>query len=119
MDKAYIDFARLYKVHLKNAYFVLRAMSNMCFKRMYSRPSDRTKGIKYDQTGRLEGHYSKKGYPEKLRRIKYYDGETGKEFVFLTNNMDLAATEIAYLYKKRWEVELFFYAKYIVMQSTC
>ena len=108
MDKAYIDFSRLYAIHLKNAFFVLRAKSNMRFKRMYSRPCDRTKGVRYDQIGKLEGHYSKKDYPGKLRRIKYYDGEIGREFVFLTNNMDLEATEIAYLYKKRWEVELFF-----------
>lgn len=108
MDKAYIDFARLYRIHLQNAFFVTRAKGNMRFKRMYSMVADRAKGVKYDQIGRLEGHYSKKGYPEKLRRIKYYDGETQKEFVFLTNNTDLDATEIALLYKKRWEVELFF-----------
>ncbi|MER3317164.1 MAG: IS4 family transposase [Allomuricauda sp.] len=108
MDKAYIDFARLYKIHLQKAFFVTRAQGNMRFKRMYSMAADRAKGVKYDQIGRLEGHYPKKGYPEKLRRIKYYDGETQNEFVFLTNNMDLDATEIALLYKKRWEVELFF-----------
>lgn len=108
MDKAYIDFARLYRIHLQEAFFVTRAKDNMRFGRMYSMGADRSKGIKYDQIGRLEGHYSKKGYPEKLRRIKYYDSETKKELVFLTNNMDLDATEIALLYKKRWEVELFF-----------
>ena len=108
MDKAYIDFARLYKVHLQEAFFVTRAKENIRFKRMYSMAADRAKGVKYDQIGRLEGHYSKKGYPEKLRRIKYYDSEIQKEFVFLTNNTDLDALEIALLYKKRWEVELFF-----------
>lgn len=108
MDKAYIDFERLYDIHLQKAFFVTRAKENLRFKRMYSRPSDKDKGVKYDQIGRLEGHYSKKGYPEKLRRIKYYDLETEKEFVFLTNNTGLEATEIALLYKKRWEVELFF-----------
>lgn len=108
MDKAYIDFARLYRIHLQNAFFVTRAKGNMRFKRMYSMAADGAKGVKYDQIGKLEGHYSKKGYPEKLRRIKYYDSETQKEFVFLTNNTDLDATEIALLYKKRWEVELFF-----------
>ena len=108
MDKAYIDFTRLYAIHLQKAFFVTRAKENLRFKRMYSRPPEKAKGVKYDQLGRLEGHYSKKGYPEKLRRIKYLDGETGKEFVFLTNNTDLGATEIAFLYKKRWEVELFF-----------
>lgn len=108
MDKAYIDFARLYAIHLQKAFFVTRAKENLRFRRMYSRPVDKAKGVKYDQLGKLEGHYSKKGYPEKLRRIKYLDELTGKEFVFLTNNTDLDATEIALLYKKRWEVELFF-----------
>jgi len=108
MDKAYIDFARLYAIQLQKAFFVTRAKENLRFKRMYSRPSDKDKGVKYDQIGRLEGHYSKKGYPEKLRRIRYYDLETKTKFVFLTNNTGLEATEIALLYKKRWEVELFF-----------
>jgi hypothetical protein len=108
MDKAYIDFARLYAIHLQMAFFVTRGKENLRFKRMYSRVVDKAKGVKCDQLGKLEGHYSKKGYPQKLRRIKYFDSETGKEFVFLTNNTDLDATEIALLYKKRWEIELFF-----------
>lgn len=108
MDKAYIDFERLYVIHQQKAFFITRAKTNMRFKRMYSRSADKEKGIRYDQIGKLEGHYSKKGYPEKLRRIKYYDSDTGKELVFLTNNKDLEAIEIAMLYKKRWEVELFF-----------
>ncbi len=108
MDRAYIDFSRLYSIHRQKVYFVTRAKGNMRFKRMYSRAADRSKGVKYDQIGRLGGHHSRKGYPEKLRRIKYRDGETQKEFVFLTNNVDLDALDIALLYKKRWEVELFF-----------
>jgi len=108
VDKAYIDFLRLYKIHNLGAYFVTRAKNNLRFKRMYSRPVDKTKGILYDQIGKLETYYSKKDYPDKLRRVKYYDKENKKTLVFLTNNMDLEATEIAYLYKKRWEVELFF-----------
>lgn len=108
MDKAYIDFARLYKIHLQKAFFVTRAKENMRFRRMYSMEADRANGVKYDQIGRLEGHYSKKAFPEKLRRIKFYDNETQKEFVFLTNITDLDAKEITLLYKKRWEVELFF-----------
>lgn len=108
MDKAYIDFVRLYKIHLQQAFFVTRAKNNLRFKRMYSNKADRTKGVKYDQIGKLEGHYSKKGYPGKLRRIKYHDPETERVFVFLTNNTELGAHEIALLYKKRWEVELFF-----------
>ncbi len=108
MDKAYIDFARLYEIHLQKAFFVTRAKKNMRFKRMYSTRTDRVKGIKYDQIGKLEGRHAKKSYPEKFRRIKYFDGEAEKEFIFLTNNTDHNATEIAMLYKKRWEVELFF-----------
>ncbi|MCF8716344.1 IS4 family transposase [Joostella atrarenae] len=107
-DKAYIDFERLYKLHDKEAFFVTRAKDNMRFKRMYSNPTDKTAGVKYDQIGRLEGYYSRKAFPDKLRRVKYYDEETQKELVFLTNNTELDASEIALLYKKRWEVELFF-----------
>lgn len=108
MDRAYVDFERLYTMHQQKAFFVTRAKKNMRFKRMYSRKVDKNNGIKYDQIGKLEGHYSKKGSPEKLRRIKYYDSDTDKNFVFLTNNIDLEASEVAFLYKKRWEVELFF-----------
>lgn len=108
IDKAYIDFKRLYHLNQQQAFFVTRAKDNMRFSRMYSNPVDKTTGVKYDQIGKLVSYYPSKDYPEKLRRIKYYDTETGKEFIFLTNNMDLAPTEVAYLYKKRWEVELFF-----------
>jgi hypothetical protein len=108
VDKAYIDFNRLHKLHVQGAYFVTRAKDNMRFQRMYSNTVDKTKGVKYDQIGKLETFYPKKDYPDKLRRIKYYDEETKKELVFLTNNTSLEATEIATLYKKRWEVELFF-----------
>ena len=75
---------------------------------MYSSAVDKTTGVLYDQIGRLETYYSKKDYPEKLRRIKYYDQNRDRTFTFITNNMDLKAEEIAMLYKKRWEVELFF-----------
>ncbi len=108
VDKGYIDFERLYKVHLQGSFFVTRAKDNLRFLRMYSRPVDKTAGIQSDQIGKLEGFYSKKDYPEKLRRIKYYDDEHQKNLVFLTNNMSLKAKEIALLYKKRWEVEIFF-----------
>lgn len=108
MDRAYIDFLRLYRLHQQGAYFVTRAKDNMRFRRMYSRSVDRGTGLIYDQTGRLEMPKSREKYPDKLRRIKYYDGESGTLFVFLTNNTDLEALEIAYLYKKRWEIELFF-----------
>ncbi len=108
VDKAYIDFKRLYKLHLKGSFFVTRAKDNMRFKRMYSRTVDKTNGVLYDQIGRLETYYSRKDYPEKLRRVKYYDQNRDRTFIFITNNIDLKAEEIAMLYKKRWEVELFF-----------
>jgi len=108
VDKAYIDFKRLYKLHLKGSFFVTRAKDNMRFKRVYSRVVDKTTGVLYDQIGRLETDYSRKDYPEKLRRIKYYDQNRDRTFIFITNSMDLKAEEIAMLYKKRWEVELFF-----------
>jgi hypothetical protein len=108
MDKAYIDFRRLYTLHKQGAYYVTRAKDNMCFKRMYSRTVIKSTGVLYDQIGILETPKSIKEYPEKLRRVKYYDKENQRVFVFLTNNTELKAEEIAFLYKKRWEVELFF-----------
>ncbi len=75
---------------------------------MYSMSVDKATGVKYDQIGKLDSYYPSRVYPEKLRRIKYIDSETNKELIFLTNNMELKPTDIAYLYKKRWEVELFF-----------
>jgi len=108
IDKAYIDFKRLYHLHQQRAFFVTRAKNNMRFKRMYSNPVDKATGVRYDQIGKLETFYPGRDYPEKLRRVKYYDCESDKELIFITNNMELKPTEIAYLYKKRWEVELFF-----------
>lgn len=108
MDKAYIDFERLFNLHKQGAYYVTRAKDNMCFRRMYSMAVDKNTGVLYDQIGKLETYKSKKDYPDKLRRIKYYDSESRKTFIFLTNNAQLKAEEIALLYKKRWEVELFF-----------
>jgi len=107
-DKGYTDFLRLYKIHTHGSFFVTRAKGNLRFKRMYSRAVDKTTGVQSDHIGKLEIYKSKNEYPEKLRRIKYYDVEHEKDLVFLTNNMDLKASEIAFLYKKRWEVELFF-----------
>jgi len=93
---------------LLGSFFVTRAISNMRFKRMYSRSVDKTTGVHCDQIGKLETNCAKKDYTDKLRLTKYYDQEKSKYLVFLTNNTDLKATEIALLYKKRWEVELFF-----------
>ena len=106
--KGYIDFARLYRLNCSKAYFVTRAKENMKFRRIYSNKVDKTTGLIYDQIGKLETYKSLKSYPEKLRRVKYYDAETDKVFIFITNNVELTALEIAFLYKKRWQVELFF-----------
>jgi len=108
VDKAYIDFDRLYKLHTQGAFFVTRAKDNMRFRRIYSKKVDKTTGVQYDQIGKLETYYSLKNYPDKIRRIKYYDKERKRCFIFITNNLDLKPEEIALLYKKRWEVELFF-----------
>jgi len=107
-DRGYVDFARLYKITLHSAFFVVRGKSNLKFKRMYSRKINKTTGVKYDQIGKLTGFYVSKEYPEKLRRVKFYDDETKRTFVFLTNNFDLTAEQVALLYKNRWQIELFF-----------
>ena len=107
-DKAYVDFARLYGIHQSLAFFVTRAKSNFVFKRLYSRPVDKSTGVRADQIIMVTGFYTLLDYPEKLRRIRYYDVETKKRFVFLTNNFTLPAIVIAKLYKCRWQVELFF-----------
>jgi DDE family transposase/uncharacterized protein DUF4372 len=107
-DKAYIDFARLYRMHQSLAFFVTRAKSNFVFKRLYSQPVDKSTGVRADQIIMVTGFYTLLDYPEKLRRIRYYDVETRKRFVFLTNNFTLPAIVIAKLYKCRWQVELFF-----------
>ena len=107
-DRGYIDYARLFKIDQHSAYFVIRAKNNLKFKRMYSKKHDKNSGVRSDQIGKLQGFYSFKEYPKKIRRIKFYDEETRRTFVFLTNNFDLSANQIAYLYKNRWQVELFF-----------
>jgi hypothetical protein len=107
-DRGYVDYTRLYKITQHSAYFVIRAKSNLQFNRMYSRKCDRSTGVKSDQIGKLAGFYVSKEYPDKLRRIKFYDQETDRTFVFLTNNFELSAQQVAFLYKNRWEIELFF-----------
>lgn len=108
MDRGYLDFERLYRIHRSGAYFLIRAKKNMKFERVYSAKVDKAKGLKCDQTIRLAGFYSSKDYPEKLRRIKYRDSETGRTLVFLTNNFELKTMEVAMLYKHRWFIETFF-----------
>jgi len=107
-DRAYVDFARLYRIHQSLAFFVTRAKSNFVFKRLYSQPVDKSTGVRADQIIMVTGFYTLLDYPEKLRRIRYFDVETKKRFVFLTNNFTLPAIVIAKLYKCRWQVELFF-----------
>ena len=108
MDRGYLDFARLYALSQFAAFFIIRAKSNFRFRRLYSHPIDKSTGLRCDQTVVLTGYYSSKGYPEKIRRIKYYDSETEKTFVFLTNNFNLSPLTVADLYRCRWQVELFF-----------
>lgn len=108
MDRGYLDFARLYRMRLSLAFFVTRAKRNFKFTRLYSAAVDKTTGLLFDQTIVRQGFYAKKDYPEKLRRIGYFDAETKKRLVFLTNNFTLPALTIAELYRCRWQVELFF-----------
>jgi transposase len=108
MDRGYLDFTRLYRMHQALAFFVTRAKSNTKLRRIYSAPVDRSTGIICDQTVALTGTTSRKDYPEHLRRIRFKDPETGKTLIFLTNNFVLPATTIGALYKSRWQVELFF-----------
>lgn len=108
MDRGYIDFGRLYLMNTQCAYFVIRAKTNLSFRRIYSNASDRQNGIMCDQTISLNGFNALKDYPEKLRRIKYYDNQQERYLVFLTNNFSLPSMTVAQLYKKRWQIELFF-----------
>jgi Transposase DDE domain/Domain of unknown function (DUF4372) len=108
MDRGYLDFARLYKMHQAGAFFVTRAKRGMDARRVYSAPTQRDTGVICDQSIALNGFYISKDYPELLRRIRFKDPESGKTLVFLTNNTTLPALTIAALYKNRWQVELFF-----------
>jgi len=108
MDRGYLDYARLYAVSMAAGFFVTRSKSNLRCRRIYSHQIDRATGLRYDQTIMLTGFYSLKDYPSKLRRVKYYDADTDKTLIFLTNNFVLPALTIAQLYRCRWQVELFF-----------
>ncbi len=108
MDRAYLDFERLYHMDQCLTYFVVREKRNFNYRRMYSRKVNKDLGFKCDQTIKLTGFYTSKKYPEKLRRIKYYDKEKDKNLVFITNNFKYGAEIIAKLYKERWRIELFF-----------
>jgi len=108
MDRAYLDFERLYHLHQQRAFFITRAKSNFQFKRRYSHEVEPSTSVQCDQTIMLTTYYPAQSYPEPLRRIRFYDQERQKRLVFLTNNFDLPAQTIAQLFKFRWSIETFF-----------
>ena len=108
MDRAYVDFERLYVFHRGGAFFVTRAKRRVLLRRRYSRPVDRSTGLRSDHTVVLASAESRKHYPEPLRRVHFYDDEHDRTLWFLTNNFDLPPLTICLLYKSRWQVELFF-----------
>lgn len=108
MDRAYVDFGRLYLMHQAGAFFVTRTKKNLKMHRVYSHSSDRAQGVIADQTVALDGRYTQKKYPKKLRRVHFRDPDSGRKLIFLTNRTDVDALTICNLYKSRWQVELFF-----------
>jgi len=108
MDRGYLDFTRLHRLHHCAAFFVTRAKKNFRCARRYSRPVDKTAGLRFDQTVTTTGFYARRDYPDALRRIGYRDPKTGKALIFLTNNFTASAQTIAQLYQGRWQIELFF-----------
>lgn len=108
IDRAYLDFSRLYTLHQAGAFFVIRAKRNLQTIRLCSQTVDMSSGVQSDQLFRLRGFYSRQGYPDLLRRVRYFDEETRRYFVYLTNHMNLPALTVAHLYKARWTVEIFF-----------
>ncbi len=108
MDRGYVDFERLFTLHMAGGFFVIRTKSNTKYKRRYSHAVDKSSGVRCDQTIVLNGVNTTTDYPQPLRRIKYHDVQTGKTFNFLTNNFAVPAQTVADLYRYRWQVELFF-----------
>ena len=108
MDRGYLDFARLYAITQQAAFFVIRAKSNLKCRRVYSHPVDKEIGLICDQSVALTGYYQAKSYPGHLRRVKYHHAATDKTLVFLTNNFSVPALTVTEIYRKRWQVELFF-----------
>ena len=108
MDRGYLGWLRLHRIHQLGAFFVTRAKNNLAFVRVYSHSIDKTSGLRCDQTIRLKNFYASTEYPDYLRRIKYYDKEQNRTYVFLTNNFEVDALQITLLYKYRWQIELFF-----------
>lgn len=108
MDRGYIDYEKLYQIHQLLAFFIVRAKDNLRGIRIYSRPIDKSTGLRSDQTIRLKNYYSVKAYPEYLRRVSFFDSEHDQYYVFLTNSFSLPALTIAQAYKQRWKIEIFF-----------
>jgi hypothetical protein len=107
-DRGYVDYTRLFKITQHSAFFVIRAKSNLQFNRIYSQKIDKSSGVLCDQIGKLKGFYISKRYPDKLRRVKFHDEQTNRTFIYLTNNFDITSSQVALLYKNRWQIELFF-----------
>ena len=108
MDRAYLDFPRLHRLHLASAFFVTRARKRFDCRRLYSAQVDRQSGIMCDQIVTLSNPVPRAGYPDKLRRIRYFDPQQARRLIFLTNNFSLPPLTVAQLYRSRWQVELFF-----------
>jgi len=108
MDRAYLDFERLYQIDQLSAFFVIKSKSNTRLRRIYSAPVDKADGVQADQTVMLIGYKSRKAYPDPFRRVRYYDAERNKRLVVLTNNFLIPAKTVAHIYRLRWQVELFF-----------
>jgi len=108
LDRAYVKFARLYRIDRAGAFFITRAKKNFDFRRVYSHPVDKTAGVQSDQTIALGGFYPSRDYPDRLRRIRFLDREQNRRLVFLSNHFEMPAPTVAALYKQRWQIELFF-----------
>jgi len=108
MDRGYLDFARLHRLHTAEAFFVTRLKSHIRFYVAASRPVDAPTGLRCDQTIRLNSPTGRQGYPDALRRVSFVDPDTKQTLVFLTNQFDLPALTIALIYRRRWAIELFF-----------
>jgi hypothetical protein len=108
MDRGYVDYKRLYKIHDRDAFFITRAKDNMDCRTVKRFPTDRSTGVRYDHSVLLNNFYPARDYPDKIRRIKFHDKEDNRTYIFLTNNFHLKAPEVAQLYKHRWKIENFF-----------
>ena len=108
LDLGYTDFDRLYQIHKAKAFFIIRAKDNLNFSRISSVQPEKRSGVICDQTIKLNGYYALKDFPVRMRRIKFYDAENDRQLIFLSNNFELKAAEIAQLYKHRWKIEMFF-----------